>query len=329
MNQSEQESNTTPTRRHHRLKAFFSLVFGIVAVFLIMTSITVVWLNRTLIDNSTYVGTVTPMVTKPPIQNFIADKVSTQLISSAPIDGLAQAVLPASDLSKNLSSAQLKILVKPIIQSDIVGIIKSPSFYALWRDTNQSAQAEFIAQLKDNTNTELNLSLNPAINGIVDELKTSKLSAVADHISISPTIGNVDIKGNKVNKLRTYYNLFQLGTVAFVGATLIALVLSIWISVNHAKTLRRILLICGIFALLGAAILQAPQYISFKSHDLSTQQAIRSIVASVVHNLLMADLIIGVVLIVGVIGSTIYIRHKAKTNKPKPKAKLDIQVEEL
>jgi hypothetical protein len=69
------------TVKHHKLRSFFSSIFGIIAVFLIMASISVVWLNRTLVSTSTYVGTVAPMVTKPAIQNMIADKVSTQLIN--------------------------------------------------------------------------------------------------------------------------------------------------------------------------------------------------------------------------------------------------------
>ena len=299
------------THKHKKLRSFFSSIFGIAAVFFLMMSITVVWLNRTLIDTGTYVSTVAPLVTKPDVQIFIANKVSSQLVKNAPIQQLASALLPASDLNQGFSSAQLSNLVQPIVQSDVVNILKSSSFATLWKNTNQSAHTQFINQL-NGTSPTLTLNLNPAINGIVSELKDSQLSAVADHISISSDTGTLVIKGKQVSKIRSYYNLFQLGTLAFVAATLICFGLASLIAVNHFKTIRRLLLVSGILTLIGAVILEIPQYINFKTHDLLTQNAIRSIVSTVVANLLLIDIIIGVLFIGTVIVSKIFIsRRKA------------------
>src|SRR5665811_776177 len=116
------QTNQNP-KSHHKLRSFFSSIFGIMAVILILSSITVVWLNRTLIDTNTYVATVVPIVNKPSVQNFIANKVSTQLVKSVPISNLATALLPASDLNGSLSSNQQLTLVKAITQSDTISII--------------------------------------------------------------------------------------------------------------------------------------------------------------------------------------------------------------
>jgi hypothetical protein len=39
-----------------------------------MSSILVVWANRTLTDTATYTQTVAPLVTQPEVQQFVADK---------------------------------------------------------------------------------------------------------------------------------------------------------------------------------------------------------------------------------------------------------------
>ena len=302
------ETNQTITKKHHKLRSFFSAIFGIIAVILILMSINVVWLNRTLINTTAYTDTVVPILSKPNVQNFIAQNVSKQLVNSGPINDIASALLPASDLNQNLSSDQLKALVKPIVQSDIVGIIKSPSFLTLWKNTNQSVHAGFISQLKG-SGQQLTLNFNPAVNGIVTELKNSQLSSVANHVSIGSNVGNVDIKGSKVTKIRKYYNLFQLGTIVFVIAAVVAIGLSILISVHRRKTVHRLLLTTGILALVGALILTVPQFISFKKNDLVTQDAIRTIITSVVHYLFIADITIGILCIVAYIVDKIWLKR--------------------
>jgi len=308
MDKQKQKSTT----KHQKLRSFFSSMFGIIAVFLIMASISVVWLNRTIVSTSTYVGTVAPMVSKPAIQNFIADKVTNQLINSSPINNIASGLLPATDLNKGLDSSQLKALVKPIIQADVISIVKSPSFATLWKNTNQSAHAQLISQLNGNSQ-QLTLDLHPAFVGIVNELKDSQLSQVANHLSVGPTAGNLDIKGNKVGKLRSYYKLFQLGTLGFILMSLIAFSLAVWIAVNHHKVARRIVLICGILALVGALILEIPQFVSIKSSDPVTQNGIRAIISAVTHNLLILDITIGVVFVGYVVIHKIVVKKKTKS----------------
>jgi hypothetical protein len=229
--------------------------------------------------------------------------------------------LPAADLNKVLDSSQLKALVKPIIQADVVSIVKSSSFATLWKNTNESAHAQLISQLNGNSK-ELTLDLHPAFTGIVTELKNSQLSQVANNLSVSPTVGNLDIKGNKVSKLRTYYNLFQLSTLGFIVASLVAFALAVWIAVNRHKTARRIILICGILALVGALILQIPQYVSIKNNDPVTQDGIRAIISTVVHNLLILDIVIGVVFVGYIVISKIVVNKKAKSKPSEPKSEV-------
>lgn len=299
MDKPKQKDTLKP--RHRKLRSCFSSIFGIATVFFIISSITVVWLNRTLINNNTYVSTVSPLVSKPAVQNLIADKLSNQLISNSPINNVAQALLPAGDITGSNDSNQLKTLVKPIIESDIVGILKSTSFKTLWMTTNSQAQSQFISGLKAKSGY-LSLNLHPAIEGIITELKNSQLSAVASQVNISPTSGILNIKGSQVSRFRSYYKFFQFGTIVFVLIALASLGLSVWISVNHWKVLRRLLLISGIFALLSALILKIPSHINFLKNNMTSSNGIKAIFATITHNLFMSDLIVGIAFILMVVG---------------------------
>ena len=297
----QKDQNDKSKTKHHKLRSFFSSIFGVAAVFFIVSSVTVVWLNRTLLDNKTYVTTVSPLVSKPAVQNLIANKLSNQLIHQSQINEVAQAVLPTSDLNGSNTPSQLKILVKPIIESDIVGIINSPSFQSLWTNTNKTAQSQFITALKANSGA-LSLNLHPAIEGIVTELKNSQLSAVASHISVGSTTGILNVQANKISKIRSYYKFFQLGTIAFVLIALASLGLSAWIAVSHLKVIRRLLLISGIFVLLGAIILKILSHFNFVKNDQTTNDGVKAIFSTLTHNLFISDLVVGIAFIVVVIG---------------------------
>src|SRR5260221_12672135 len=104
----------------HKVRTFFASIFGIIAVGLIMLSMTVVWLNRTLTDTTTFVQTVSPLASKPAIQNFVAQKVSEQLLNSAPTQDLAKMLLPAGQLSGLIPDDHLKMATKPVIDSTVL-----------------------------------------------------------------------------------------------------------------------------------------------------------------------------------------------------------------
>src|SRR5262249_20128562 len=86
---------TTSPKKHHFIRTPLASLCGTIALALIFSSILVVWLNRTLTDTTTYVSTVTPLVTKPAVQTFLADTITDQIVKQAPIDDIAHAILPA------------------------------------------------------------------------------------------------------------------------------------------------------------------------------------------------------------------------------------------
>ncbi|HUC79214.1 MAG TPA: hypothetical protein VMQ58_03150 [Candidatus Saccharimonadales bacterium] len=304
-NKQNQSKQTSPNPQTHKLRTFFAAIAGIVAIYLILASVTVVWLNSTVTNTSDYVNTVAPLVKKPAIQNFVAEKVTDQLLSNAPLQDLANSLLPASDLANNPSVAQIKAQLQPIIQSTVLQIVQSQSFATLWRNTNQTAHAALINQINNNDG-QIQLNLHPAITGVVNDLRGTKLNVVATKVTIKPDTGVLNIKSTGISKVHRYYKLFQTGTIAIVIAAILSAILAVWLSIHHSKTARRILIGVGVISLLQALLLEAPTFVNLKGNDPVTQDAIKAIAEAILHNLQLASLIVGIICILAAIASKVY-----------------------
>jgi len=302
-------SGIKPIHPHHVIRTLFASLFGTIAMALILVSIVVVWLNRTLTDTNTYVSTVAPLVTKPAIQNYVAQQASGQLISNAPITDLAQTLLPAS-VTANQTNEQLQTLVRPIVVSSVLQVIKSSSFAAVWQSTNQTAHAALVKQLDANS-SDLTLDLHPLVTSVITELGTTQLAPAISHISIPADAGKLDLTGSSIDKIHHYYVLFKQLTIVIVCATLLAIILCVIVSVHHFKTARRIVIGTGIIALVLALLIAVPGYI-FESASDSQQSAIVAIGQTLTHNLMIVMFIVAGVCLLGGIASEIYshIRHK-------------------
>ncbi|HEY5267810.1 MAG TPA: hypothetical protein VII94_01595, partial [Candidatus Saccharimonadales bacterium] len=225
--------------KKHKVRSFFSAISTIVGIYLILSSISVIWLNRTLTNTPTYVNTVAPLVTKPAIQKYIAQEVTTAILKNSPTQSLASALLPASEAASSLNVNQLNALMRPIIEADAIKIVQSPSFASLWRNTNETAHAALISQLNNNSG-EIDLNLSPAITGLINELNSSQLSALAGHISVTPNTGKISIKSGNIVQARHYYRLYEASTYGVVIVAILALGLAILLSGKRARLIRRI-----------------------------------------------------------------------------------------
>lgn len=292
--------------KSHKVRTLFAGLTGTIAVSLILLSIMVIWLNRTLTDTTTYVNTVAPLVTKPVIQNFIAQKVSDQILTSvSPLD-LAQALLPANQLTNASVDPQLVSELQAIINTDVLRIVGSTSFAALWKDTNRTVHASLASQLAAGNSDTIVLDLTPTITGVVDQLKTTQLQPVAEHMDIPAGAGKISISDSKIVKYHQYYQWFQEGTVAIVIVAVLFLVLAVRLSMYHSKTLRRVLVGVGTVVLLQALILWLPSVAPLPVPDKATLDLARAIEAVIFHNLFIASLAVGVLCITLAIGSKLY-----------------------
>ena len=294
---------------HHHVRTFFAAIFGTLAVSLVLSSLVIVWLNRTLTDTSTYVKTVTPLATKPAIQNLVAQKVSQQIIDNATTSDLASTLLPAQ---VSQQAEVLKPQLQAIIEKNILTVVQSPAFLTLWTNTNQTAHASLIKQLNDNT-PGLTINLQPVVDGVLMQLKTTQLAPFVDKLDIKPNAAVITLKNSGIEKAHTYYQDFQKATWFVVFLAAVFSVLTIVISVNHAKTFRRTAIGAGVMALLlGLSITIASKITINSGADVATRQAAVVFASTLLHNLQMSSLLLGITLIVAAVVSKLISKARSK-----------------
>lgn len=308
--QTSPKPQTPPVQVHHRARTFFASLFGIIAVWLILASVITVWLNRTLTDTNTYVAVVAPLATKPAVQDFVAQKVTEQLIKNAPTPDLASGLLPASQVNQETVD-QLKTALQPVIYANVLKVVSSPAFATTWKDVNQAAHTALVNQMTTGSD-QLTLDLHPVVVDVVNQLKTTQLAPISDQITIEPNTGTLNLKNSGVSEVHRYYQDIQRGTIAIVVAAVLAVVLSVILSVHHAKTIRRILMGTGVMLVLLAASIEVPALVALKITDAATQQVVVVIVQSLLRNLQIAALVGGVVCIVASLGSKLYSTLRTK-----------------
>jgi hypothetical protein len=294
-----------PTHPHH-VRTFFASVFGAVGIWLILTSILVVWLNQTLTNTNTFTSTVAPLITKPAIQNFVRQKVDTQIIQDTNFHELAAALLPASQIAGK-TDAELQAIAAPFIDKNVAGVIQSQDFADLFRNTVQSAQKQLVTQL-GGSSSKITLDLSPAVSGVISQLKQTELAPLSDQLNVKPGTGILNLSGSSIDKLHIIYKAFKAGTVVVLLLAVAAIGVSVWLSVRHGKTLRRILISVGILSLLTAAALQAPSFITFGT-DPVTHAAIAVLVKTLLHNLQIFEIVIGTVCLVSAVISKLVAQY--------------------
>jgi len=305
------------TPHSHKVRTFFASVFGVIGVYLIISSISVIWLNQTLTNTNVYVKTVSPLVTKPAIQNFIAAKVADQITKNAPVQDIAASFLPPSVIASE-PSTQIQQQVNKVIQQNVLKVIQSPNFATLWESTNRAAHQAVVQQLNSGNLTSITLDLSPAINGVVSDLKTTQLAPAVAHINLAgKNNGVIVIKSKNLAHIHQYYQWFKEGTLAVVLLAILAVAASIWLSVHHGKTARRILFASGILLILQGLILEAPAFITVPSGDPTMEAAAKAFAGVLVHNLQVASLALGVIFVIAAVGSKLYATKVA--GKPQPK----------
>lgn len=309
---------STPTQPRHRGRTIASAFFGFIAVWLILCSVLVLWLNRTLTNTDQYVSVVAPLVTEPVVQDFVAQKATDALVESGQdaVNQLAAQLLTTEQIAGK-TSEQLGTQVRPVVEQNIRAVIASPEFAALWKQTNQNIHSQLVKQLEANTG-DITLNFHPLITGTIDQLGTTKLGFVHDKLVIKENVGIVTISGDKLETMRTSYQRFKQALVVVIVLAAIALILCVALSVNHLKTLRRVAIATAIASAVAVILLSATSLIQPSGTDAAGQKLGIELVNAVTHPLRTSLIIVAITCAVVAVGSKIYSLAVAK-KAPSPK----------
>jgi hypothetical protein len=294
---------------HHQWRTFLGALCGLIASLLIAASILVVWANRTLTDTNTYVATVGPVISSPALQDFIATKVTNQLLTSAPTTQLASSLLAPAQITGQTPD-ELDSLMTPVIHDSVVQILQSPAMQQVWTQTNRTDHAAFIQQL-DANDAAITIDLTPIVNGVMTQMEQTKLAPVAKQIQVGSGTTTVQLKGGPLEKVRTYYHLLKTATWVILGLAILFAALSVWASVHHAKTLRRMLVSTGVSSLVTAAVISFSGAVPLPTADPQAAKLAVALVGTLFHGLAIGCLVLGIVCLIGAIASKLYSRSHA------------------
>ncbi|MEO6513405.1 MAG: hypothetical protein ABIR37_01820 [Candidatus Saccharimonadales bacterium] len=300
--------------RHHHVRTVFASLCGTMAVSLLFTSVLLVWLNHTLTNSTTYNSIVGPLAEKPEIQYFVAEQASQQIVKSAPIIETANTLLPP-DVIVGKTPEQLQPLVKAKVYTAVLQIVRAPQFANVWKQTNITAHQALVTQLTSSKPQAVTLDLSPIITTVIEQLKQTELAPVASQLTIDPAAAKLDLKGGIIDKAAAYYQLFQKLLIGLIALVVVLLVLAVVASVHHLKTLRRILIVVGVIALLLAVMLEAPSFIYVGGSTPVEQKAVAQIARSLFHDLQLFSLWAGLACIAAALGSKIYTIRTATPKK--------------
>lgn len=316
-------TNTNQLSRSHGVRTFFAGLAGTLAVYLLLTSITAVWLSRTLTDTPTFVQTVAPLATKPAIQKFVAKTVAEAMLSGNPPEQVA-AMLPAAvrPALTGLAGPQLQAALEPALEAQVLQVVQAPSFATLWTNTLTTAHQTLMSQLNSGNKQDMVLDLSPAVAGVVTQLRTTELGPVIAQANIPADLGKVTVPSKAFANIYRYYRQFETWTIAVIAGAVAMFAVAALLSVNHGKTIRRVLMTGGVLALLQGLLLALPWLVTIPRVDATTEVAIKAIIEQIVRNLMLLSLAVGAVCIVAALVSAIISRLMRRSVTPVPAEKV-------
>lgn len=290
---SAQPSAAKVPAKHHYVRTFFAGVFGSLGLTLVVISILVLWLGRLVTDTDTYVNTVSSVVQEKPVQDLVVNRAADALLDNkdVPIDGLAEKLLTPEERASK-TNAQLAETIRPLIESDIRVIVSSSSFEALWTNTNRDFHTKLIAGL--NNGGDIEYDLTPIVDGAVSELSKTRFSELQDKIEVPADKAKIVIKSDQIEPVKKIYGIFKLARIVLIVLAVVFIGLAVLLSVHHSKTLRRVLILTGVFFGILAVLLSSTRLLNNLNIDEMEKSAAIAVIDILFSDLRIASIIIAV-----------------------------------
>ena len=176
-------------RRRGRFSAFWSAVLITLACLLAPLSVLSGWAADVIGDTDRYVATVAPLARNPDVQQAVADRTATALMSRLGLSTLAGQVSPAD---RPRLAALLQQAARPVEQAltDLVHdtalrVTRSAAFATVWTNANRAAHDAAVKALTGNGSSAVQLTddavvidLAPVIDQVKQQLAAAGLTVV-------------------------------------------------------------------------------------------------------------------------------------------------------
>jgi hypothetical protein len=229
----------------------------LIAVLLGIASIVAVFVRNQLLDTDRYVATVAPLARDPVVQDAIADRLTSEIITRTDVDALVHQA--ADFLKKQGAPAQIDALVSPavngvesFVHSEVRKIVGSRYFAQAWDSANRVGHASLVKILTGEGNapvssTDTTVSID--LGAVLEQVKQRLVDA---GFGIAARIPRVPIQytvyeSSDLPKIRNYVRWLERAAVWLPLVALGLLIAGIAVAPNR----RRGLLMGGLFIAVG------------------------------------------------------------------------------
>ncbi|MFE1954608.1 MULTISPECIES: hypothetical protein [Streptomyces] len=248
-------------RRAGRTKSTFAVVLIVLAALLTPLGAVAVWSDALIGDTDRYVDTMAPLAEDPDVQNAVADRVTTAVMSRIEIADLLENVAPDDRpaLEKALGAASGPITdgLTSFVHTVADRFVTSPAFATVWKQLNRTAHTAVDKALTGSggdavkvENGMVTLDLAPVVeqvkNGLVDRGLdvAGKIPEIHTEITVMESTGGLA-------KARKGFRLLQL--LSWVLPLLVLLLAAA--GVLLARRRRRALVTAALGIAAGALVL--------------------------------------------------------------------------
>jgi hypothetical protein len=251
---------------HGRWRAPVAAVAITLACVFATVSVVAVWGATQVSNTDRYVANMAPLITEPPIQHAVSDKITAQITSRVDVAALtasasaelARANLPR--LSALLTNFQgpLTSGINSAIGTAVARVVASPAMERVWVAANRTAHAGLVKVLSGQgngtfalVNGQVVLSLGPIIAQVKQNLTARGLGIASNIPAVNPTFPLFEAPN--LAKAQQGYRLLLTLRWALPLLSVALFVAGIWIARSH----RRALLGAGLGVAGGMLVLAA------------------------------------------------------------------------
>src|SRR6266446_5534762 len=185
-----------------------------------------VWTANQVSDTNRYIANVTPLISQPPIQHALTDKITNAIVAQINVPNLtSQATTLLTQKGLNRVATLLQGLSGPLnsavagyIHGQVAKIISGPRMANAWVQVNQAAHQEIVAALSGRTNGNGAITVS---NGQVT-------------VGLAPFI---DIAKQDLAKAQTAYRLINDLKIVLPILSLLLIAVGVYIARGHRRAL--------------------------------------------------------------------------------------------
>ncbi len=208
-----------------------------------------VWAANQVSDTGRYVTTITPLISSPPIQNALTDKVTNEITSHINVTGYvnqAAAALNGRGLPRVATLLQtfgppLANAVTGFIHSTVQKLVTSPRFATAWIQVNTVAHQQLVTALSggkgavSTSNGRVTIDLAPFINIVKQDLAARGFTLINRLPPIHPTLAL--FSSRTLVQAQTAYRLVNDLKIVLPILTLALLAAGVYLARSHRRAL--------------------------------------------------------------------------------------------